>query len=63
MEERQPHGRTLKAENILPEVYNDDSQVVGFEQLTTAMLAEIKVIAIGREILKIELKKKNHDTL
>jgi len=45
----------------LPKVCND-SQVVGFEQLSKAMLAEIKVVAIGREILKAELKKK-HDRL
>lgn len=55
-----------KLKIILPQVYNDDSQVVGFEQLTTAMQAENKVPAIGREILKVELKKKkkkNHDRL
>lgn len=47
----------MRAENILPKVCND-SQDVGFEQLSKAMLVQIKVVSIGREILKAELKKK-----
>lgn len=47
-----------KLKIILPEVYNDDSQVAGFEQLTTAMQAENKVTAIGRDSEGRAKKKK-----
>lgn len=44
VEERRLNRRTLGAENILPKVWSNDSQGVGFQQLSTTMLAWSKVL-------------------
>lgn len=53
-----------KAKTILPKGCNDNSQVVGLQQFSKAMLPWIKVVTTGREkwldvkyILKLDLEE------
>lgn len=57
-EKGRPNRRTLRAENILPKVCNDDSQVVGFEQLSKVILAQIKMVSFWQRDFEGRAKKK-----